>query len=252
MPQVFNRAALSQLHSKIAGVFSAQVGFKSKIVLAPELTDWETSVATTRVHFEMYPSENTVVIERFRGDVGGEKTIFPFARAGASVPLWVSWSEAWVKRASDNKIYKGRPFLELIGFSLAFYAGNEWRQKTQLLRAEWDDPANRGPLSAQPHWHIDPKLLDLPSWEPIAVQFPTVGALEELPMEPLSPTQPIDPGFWSLEKLHLGMAGWVHTNSVPSCWQQKMIPPKLQDISIWLGKVMAYCAAELPKLTAVT
>ena len=250
MAQLFEREGLLKLHHKIAAAFSSRVAIKAKIASVPNLADWESAVAGTAVYFEMFPAEGTVAVERFSGSLRGAKTIFSFETGGNKVPLWVSWSEEWVKRASDKKTFKGRPTLELIGFSLTFYAGLQWREKTPLIRADWDDPLHRGSESAQPHWHIDPSILDLPSWEAISAPLTVDEKLQELPVPPREQPETVEAGFFSLEKLHLGMAGWRHAASIPRCWQQKMEPPHLADVPVWLDKVLGYFASELTKVTA--
>jgi len=105
---------------------------------------------------------------------------------------------------------------------------------------EWN-PSHRGRDSAQPHWHIDPKIIDLPSW---GFEQSNKGGLQEL-SDPEG--ELVAPGlkFWSLRRLHLGMAGWTHRQDHPQCWQHKL---DLDIIAEWLKRVLAYCKRELPRI----
>lgn len=244
-----DRTALENFHSSVAIAFSKAVKVSSKIHMLGEITDWESAVAGTKVYFEMRPSKEVGPLETFVGDRGGQRILYLLSEEGSPVSTWSSWSEEWCKKATDPKERKPKPALDLIGFSLAFYVGNQWGQKTQVIRAEWDDPTRRGPDAAQPHWHIDPKLLDVPSWE--ESPFADVASEEAGDLNADEITENLSaPGFWSLKKLHLGMAGWSHANEPPRCWQHDIGVPQLKEIAGWVSKVIAYCKREMEKVAA--
>lgn len=245
-----DRDVLSKFHTRIAEVFTAAVKVPSKIVIQSSTDDWEKSLPGTVVFFEMRPKVQNAVFETLAGEIGGLKILFPFGSDAGTYPSWVAWSEEWKKRPTDTqpKGRSSRPKLDLIGVSLTFYAGNEWQQKTQVVRAEWDNPTKRGTKAAQPHWHIDSNLFDVQSWGALLPPMPT--GLEELP--PYIPgVEEVQPGFWSMQKLHFGMSGWLHAEAAPQCWQTPLGKNNLDEIVVWAGRVLEYCRSELAKLTAV-
>jgi hypothetical protein len=205
-----------------------------------EALDWRGALAGTKVFFVAKPAANNAMVE-FLED---SSIAFGISEPGALVPLWVSWGEEWVKAASTQRRRRTEPTLDLVGVSLCFYAGNAAKKKTQILRAEWDNTFQRGNNAAQPHWHIDPNLIDFPSWK--SEQPPQAPeGLEELPATE-TPLIPVEPGFWELQRLHLGMGGWRHHADSPQCWQHKL---ELELVAAWLQRVLVYCKNELPRVT---
>ena len=245
-----DRDVLTKFHTRIAEAFTAAVKVQSKIVSPSLANDWDKSLPGTVVFFEMRPKQQAVVFETFVAEIGGQKVLFPFTSDAGAYPTWVAWSEEWKKRPTDigSKGRSGPPKLDLIGVSLTFYAGNEWQQKTQVVRAEWDNPTERGSNAAQPHWHIDSNLFDVQSWGEILPQYS--AGLEELPTNTLT-TEAVQPGFWSMQKLHFGMSGWLHAKSAPQCWQNPLRKNDLGNIVVWAGRVLEYCRSELTKLAIV-
>ena len=233
---------LGEFHADIAAAFDAVLELKLRVRQVDETLDWKGVLVATKVFFTAIPSTYGALVE-----FSGDGTIaFCISEPGASVPLWVSWREEWVKALANRRRGRTEPTLDLVGVSICFFAGNAAQMKTQILRAEWDNPKHRGKDAAQPHWHIDPSLLDLPSWK---TETPTqvTGGLEELTLQE-GLLVALEPGFWNLQRLHLGMAGWKHRGNSPVCWQHKL---ELESISEWLGRVLAYCKNELPRVTIV-
>jgi hypothetical protein len=237
---------LAQFHVAVEKAFSDAFAISLQIDSSNEGFDWQSALPTSKVFFAAKPTRKSLIVESRNEERGGQKFLFGFSEPGAIVPLWVSWSEEWIKTKVASRGRQPIPMLDLIGVSVGFYAGYANKEKTQILRAEWDNPKARGNEAAQPHWHIDPNLIDLPSWsreQPI--QRATANGLEELSAAE-GTLVTLDPGFWSLQRLHLGMAGWKHRNDSPECWQHKL---ELDIIAEWLGRVLVYCKTELPRVT---
>lgn len=195
---------LGQFHAAVAAAFDAGLKLKLGVRQADETLDWKGALVATKVFFAAKPVTNDTRVE-FLDD---RMIAFSISDPGASIPLWVSWREEWVKALAGRQRGRAEPTLDLVGVSICFFAGNAAKKKTQILRAEWDNPKHRGNDAAQPHWHIDPNLIDLPSWKaetPVQV----AGGLEELTTQE-GLLVALEPGFWELQRLHLGMAGWKH------------------------------------------
>ena len=240
--QQVTEGQLDQFHVAVADAFRDGLGIKLAVQPFDDCVDWKSALPSTEVFFTAKPATSEKMIE-FLQD---RSLAFGFNCPGALVPLWVSWGEKWVKAPAARNRRRPGPSLDLIGVSICFYAGNTAKQKTQILRAEWDNPSQRGANAAQPHWHIDPDLIDLPSWSP-EQKLEAPESLEELPIAERSLVS-IEPGFWGLQRLHLGMAGWTHHTDSPKCWQHKI---ELNAISEWLKRVLIYCRSELPRVIPV-
>lgn len=239
---------LAQFHVAVEKAFSDAFAISLQINSTVEGFDWKSALPTSKVYFAAKPTRKSLIVESRNEDRGGQRFLFGFSEPDAVVPLWVSWSEEWVKTSASSTRRRTSPMLDLIGVSIGFYAGNANKEKTQILRSEWDNPKARGNEAAQPHWHIDPNIIDLPSWsreQPVSKT--NADGLEELSVAE-GTLVPLDPGFWSLQRLHLGMAGWKHRPENPQCWQHKL---ELETIAEWLGRVLAYCKNELPRVTVV-
>lgn len=233
---------LEQFHCAVASGFREVLNLKVLVRQVDETLDRKGALVGTRVFFAAKPAAGETMVDLLRD----RSFAFGFSAPGALVPLWVSWGEQWVKASAVIGPRRAEPMLDLVGVSICFYAGNAARQKTQILRAEWDNPLQRGNNAAQPHWHIDPNLIDLPSWK--SEQPPQAPqGLEELPSSG-TPLIPLEPGFWGLQRLHLGMGGWKHHADNPQCWQHKL---ELNTIAAWLNRVLLYCSNELPRVTIV-
>jgi len=239
---------LAQFHVDVEKAFSDAFAISLQIDSSNEGFDWKSALPTSKVFFAAKPTRKSLVVESSNEKRGGQKFLFGFSKPDAIVPLWVSWSEEWVKTSIPSTRRKPAPMLDLTGVSIGFYAGYANIEKTQILRSEWDNPKARGNEAAQPHWHIDPNLIDLPSWgREQPVSSVAADGLEELSVAE-GTLVPLDPAFWSLQRLHLGMAGWRHRQESPQCWQHKL---ELEIITEWLGRVLVYCKTELPRVTIV-
>lgn len=223
---------LAQFHVAVEKAFSDAFALNLKIKPFDEKFDWKPALPTAKVFFAAKPASANLIVEYRNEGRGGQKVLFNFTAPDANIPLWVSWSEEWIKSGDVSSRRKTQPMLDLIGVSLGFFAGNANKEKIQILRAEWDNPKARGNEAAQPHWHVDPNLID---WnQDLLVQSSDSGGLEELTV-PGETLVSIDPGSWSLQRLHLGMAGWKHQQESPQCWQHKL---ELGTLSDWLKRVL--------------
>ena len=80
--------------------------------------------------------------------------------------------------------------------------------------------------------------------------------MEELP-QGAGPSESGEAGpnptaFWSISKLHLGMAGWTAASQSPRCWQHPLDCGDLAKPVEWLAKVLSYACAEFAELGAST
>ncbi len=233
---------LGQFHSAVEVAFSEGLKVPVSIRRVDETLDWIGALPKTPVFFAARPADN-----RAKAEVLPDRSMgFEFTDGTAHIPLWVSWREEWVKAIPARGRRRPAPTLHLVGVSTCFYVGNTARQKTQILRAEWDNPAHRGNNAAQPHWHVDPDLIDLPSWSP-EPRFEMPHGLTELPASEGPQLSP-ETCFWRVRRLHLGMAGWTHHTDSPQCWQHTI---QLSVITGWLKRVLLYCGRELPRVTMV-
>lgn len=233
---------LGQFHADIAAAFDTGLNLDLTIRQVDETLDWKAALVSTRVFFAAKPSTNSARVE-FQDN--GKIAFSINQRDDASLLLWVSWGEQWVKSTGRQRGRTG-PTLDLVGVSICFLAGNAPKKRTQILRAEWDNPNRRGNDAAQPHWHIDPSLMDLPFCRAEG-RAQVTGDLEELTAQENS-FRELEPGFVGLKRLHLGMAGWKNRGDSPVCWQHRL---ELEYIADWLGRVLVYCKKELPRITII-
>lgn len=238
---------VKQFHAAVEQAFSTVFSVGLKVGVSEEGFDWLAAIPGAAVYFQGKPSRENQDFEFYNSQLGGNRILFRLNEITA-LPLWVSWSEEW-KKASVGSRRKHEPALNLVGVSVGFYTGVPRRDKTLLIRAEWDNPNQRGNEAAQPHWHIDPNLIDLPSWnsEFSVGNTPAAGALEELSVEEGAST--IALGFHSLQRLHLGMAGWMHENDNPRCWQHRL---ELGTVADWVKAVLRYSKTELPRVRSIS
>jgi len=120
---------------------------------------------------------------------------------------WVAWSDKWTKQQDDS-------FL-LLAAGWTLFWGELGGRKVKILRAEWDARSFRdggGAEAAQPHWHVDPLLLLQDS----GAGSRRAGELQEL--QPSAVTFGLGSRL-SIQRVHLAMGGWNHSDSHPECWQ---------------------------------
>jgi len=229
---------INRFHTLVGESFLTSLQLKLQVKQVAEQLNWKAALPGTTVFYTAKPVVKAAPIE-----FNDNQPLFCFSEPNIKVPLWVSWGEEWKKSQAVRSRGATKATLDLVGVSLSFHVGNSRQQKTQILRAEWDNPNRRGNKSAQPHWHIDPNIIDLPSWGFEQSNQVKEGLQELSPLE----NEPVSPGlnFWSLRRLHLGMAGWTHRHDDPQCWQHRL---DLDNIAEWLKRVLAYCKNELPKI----
>lgn len=223
---------------------------------------WKTASLKDNVVFNMVTEGDYVLVAT------GKSTHSSVAvRLKSSAPVgkyqsWITWSDTWVKQTPE--------LFKLIGFSLGFYSGPASSNRDvrwKIVRAEWDDPQSRGGESAQPHWHIDPDVLDQSKnlrafGEDTASVFtedtadPPVESLAvpDVMLPTTSLPQPSDTDLMdanvSMKHMHLGMGGWLHKrDKMPgSCWQYPLDDVKLDGCVGWIEHTLAYMSAEMKKL----
>ena len=247
---IATRGQLDHFHLEVAGAFCGFVKQKLEIRPAGGAGGWEDVLIGKHVFFELVPSDGGYF--EIMHTEHGDDVLLPFAAQNfTNTPIWTAWSEEWVKAES---LGKKRSTWELVEFSLRFAVGSSGKQKTLLLRAEWDNPSQRGGLSAQPHWHIDPSLLDVGFWSPKPPALE--GSLQELPVGSVTidslGAEPNRTAFWSISELHLGMAGWTAALESPKCWQLLVDFEDLAKSIEWLAKVLSYASTEFDRLKPST
>jgi len=120
---------------------------------------------------------------------------------------WVAWSDKWTKQQDDS-------FL-LLSAGWTLFWGEAGGRKAKILRAEWDGRSFRdggGAEAAQPHWNVDP---------PLWLQDPGAGSRRAGELQELQPSGvPFAlQSRLSIQRVHLAMGGWNHSDSHPECWQ---------------------------------
>jgi hypothetical protein len=235
---------LGQLHGELSSVLSELVRPQAVVEQSDEMLDWTSALPGTTVRFGAKPATRASTVGFWNErDQRGQRVLFRFDDANDIVPLWVSWSEEWVKSPPVAGARRPLATLDFVGMSLCCYAG--LKEKTQLIRADWDNQEKRGREAAQPHWHIDRNLIDLPAWSQHPQPMES-EALQELPPEGVPLLSP-EPGLWSLQRLHLGMGGWSHPGASFACWQHQL---DLSAAPHWLRRVLEHCRKELPQVTS--
>jgi len=229
---------LEAFHKAVCSVL--QKTLSHQVEMKPTINGWKSLMASTdaRVSFQMYPKRSEFH-ETAENDLGHRCPVLPFPNISKVFPTWIFCWDEWIKSDVDQ--------YDLIAFSICFFGGGG-QKKTQLLRAEWANPARQGSLAAQPHWHIDPNLLDLDFWNgkpsEVAKIETTNMPLQELP---IPGGNLVTPAFWSLQKLHLGMGGWHHGVNSPTCWQHPLDFSDRNELLKWLSKTLVYVSSEIGK-----
>lgn len=229
---------IGQFHNQLIEAFSTCLQLELQIKQVDEQLNWKAALPGTSVLYTAKSASQKTIV-----DFHDRQQIFRFSDHHQMAPLWVYWGEKWKKSQIAQSRNMAKATLDLVGVKLCFHVGNFGQQKTQILRAEWDNPKLQGNEVAQPHWHIDPNLMDLPS-KGRDYPVPVSGGLVELSalQEGLAVSAP---NSLSLRRLHLGMGGWRHQEAHPQCWQHKL---DLDTIAEWLKRVLVYCKNELPKI----
>lgn len=190
---------------------------------------WKRSKANTTLRFTacaIQPTQGT--------KVGGMLSRFTL---GTSLK-W-GMNAQWEKVGDDK--------FSFIGTSIQVFPA-EGVDHPALLRAEWDDPKNRGAEVGQPHWHIDSPFYLVADRE----EDP-FGFLEEF-QEPAAPTDDFaevealantnSVAQVNLRRVHLFMGGWSHSGGQE--WHHPLDPTELKR---WASSVLRYLERESEKLT---
>lgn len=227
-----NSREMHRLHSAIKDAIVGCLGYGVAVQPSSERDGWKRASTGAVVTFFLRPSDGADITasraQRARGDVALVLPLFPDESDEHTV--WVGWYEEWKATGIDA--------FELVGASWTFFWGASYNDdKTQLFRAEWDNPSQRGGNAAQPHWHFDRKLLGTVYRRQVAPESsgPTPGsadaALEELPVPKAITDGLVEIGVdiqeavpeglrdLHLSGLHFGMAGWANPGDHPKCWQ---------------------------------
>lgn len=197
------------------------------------------------IFYEVHPGEG-MLLDYADREVGGRSPVFQLmAEVGDNPTVWTSMREEWRP--------DGRETFSLTALSFTFWWGQFYREKTQVLRAEWDGPARGSESAGQPHWHIDPSLMVGLATTQVARPQTNDAPLEELP-----PDEPeralIEIGgeetkqyHLSLRRMHLAMGGWTHPGKHPACWRQSF-PIRSNDLVNWVECVLTYAVEQFRNL----
>jgi hypothetical protein len=185
-------------------------------------------------------------LERIDRALGGRAPVVPLFEPNAfyEPTVWMSWYELW---------RQGRPGdLNLLQMSASFYWGVAYRARTQLLRLEWMSLEESPENAPQPHWQIDTEMLGIlvtPGVIPDRADSPAfldeglaVEVLDDLDSERIAVV--------SMNRMHLGMAGWRNSLSPSSYWQTNLGGNEAKRRE-WFDKTMTHVVEQF-RLVAVT
>lgn len=223
------RGKIAACHNNVAkdlsGILDVPAEFR------PRPTNWSKVKVGTVIGFDLVPCEPTHNDIALR--MAGRVSVFPLTRdlAADVAMFWVSWDELWQKREG--------PAYHLLGAGWTLFKGF-WGvpQKTQVLRAEWDQLPDKGSKNAgQPHWHVDQPLYGRKAGE-----REIRPGLVEAPVETLARGWGQDEAGAESEAfgyVHLAMGAWDGSKEHPICWQRSYEQDcgKLED---WCVKTLKY------------
>lgn len=197
---------------------------------------WDRVCGGPQVEFELVPQDpvRSERAMRMRGKDSRIRrvSVFPLcthsnSRVGT---FWVSWYEAWRKQDSSNFI--------LLNAAWTLFKGLPGDQdKTQVLRAEWDQLPHRGSKRAgHPHWHFDHDLFI--SAEP--------GKIKVKPdLVEISSDEPFAMKRWtSVGFIHLAMGTWNQGKNHPECWQ-RTCEDDCRQLRDWCVKTLLYLKEQI-------
>lgn len=219
--------ALDGLHDWLSQKFKSRLGDERVTIVGAE-KKWKEASASSRspakISFRFCDVDCSERVTRERGEA---QVVFALCRCPEDQKcLWFGWYDEWKKVGADSYLF--------VGASMSFYLGYAGRDKTQILRAEWDSTAIRASNAAQPHWHVDTQLMvdfESRSFLPIQrddrYQVVTEGGLEELmPSQAENVLEELGASAnersvqdLNMSGMHLGMGGWRNSSSHPACWQ---------------------------------
>lgn len=244
---------LNVLHRNLCGRISQSLGYDVTISAGP---NWKRAAPGAAVVFELSSLGQSVCTdsaERVRGQFCPAIPVFRDLQFDPTA--WTSWHEEWRPGVPGQ--------FGLVSAAWTFYWGTYVREKTQLFRAEWDTLERPRGQAAQPHWHIDRKLIAIVQPRSVAYDRVAIGrgeleeldttanapALEEIAQGPASQTdealQELD-----LAHLHLGMAGWGYSATGLDCWRRPL--SSAADIVDWADNALSLSMGELARLRDCT
>ncbi|MGH2549788.1 MAG: hypothetical protein ACRDHN_10385, partial [Thermomicrobiales bacterium] len=188
------------------------------------------SAPKTRIGFQLFPEEESAYPEAITvGDrhynvyhlsLNAEKDSDPQLNS----VYWLAWREEWD--------VSGPQQFDLVGASLIIFYGQRYRERTQVLRCEWDMPEKRGKNAGQPHWHID--LLHSSvggEFAEITLGSPDVSIIPDLPI-------------YSLGEMHLAMGGCFNKGGAPESWHADR-GEDYANVPTWAERILKYVKGEL-------
>lgn len=265
----FTVKQIEQFHRRVEGCLGRHTGQKITLQssqgihgVAHNKEAWKTAGPNKRIIFDMIVEGDFVFVATGRSNDSSVAVRLKGSAPVGKYQSWITWSDTWVKRTPE--------LFDFIGLSIGFYSGpasSDRDVRWKIVRAEWDDPRSRGEESAQPHWHVDPDVLDRKkSLRALTGDFASTpardaadGPIESLatanPMLPLTPIlPPLDAesaeATLSMKHLHLGMSGWFYgRDKMPgSCWQHPLTDAKLDNCIDWIEHTLDYMTVEMEKL----
>ena len=139
--------------------------------------------------------------------------------------FWVSWHEVWLKQDQRNLILQSAGWTLFEGLP-----GNQ--DKTQILRADWDQIPQMGSRNAgHPHWHFDHDLF-------VSTELEKIESKRGLVEITADSSGGIDRQT-SLGFVHLAMGAWNGDLDHPECWQ-RTYEDDCRNLRDWCVKTLIY------------
>jgi len=245
---------LEHLHAALMKQFKEVLGQKGRSNLSMKYSKNPKDVpADSALTCELVYSNEGGFVDRAPRRRGAPQSviILPTQFDGIRTPAaWVGWYEEWRRQGA-----KGGTF-DLVGASMTFFWGYINRERTELLRAEWDTEHRGGGITAaQPHWHVDSDIVLLHAESVRAhldSESDTEEALMELEMEEVSALEEVNKqpprAKLSLSPMHLGMGGWSHGKANPGRWQCKVRDNDITAFVDWAHVTLDYVIQEIGRI----
>lgn len=226
-------------------------------------------VESSNVAFEVWREQQVGVVEFFMtsesrpvrvapgrgGGIDRSRPVVELPRPSQScrrlAPLeWgVAWFEKWNAQGASKFSFKHA--------SWSLFCGVTLHEPVLVLRAEWHVPSSPD-NAGQPHWHVH-KVVELSG----PVPDPRQQAPEQFGSflsdeDESSPTsdlvlleaRPALVGA-SIERMHLAMAGWAHSNKFPQCWQHPVAEDVCDMLRRWSRASLQYLQSQLEYVSPV-
>ena len=224
------RGEIGPYHNGVAEDVKTVIGERVSFY-TPLEANWHKVRDGSEVEFELVPVDRLrpepAKRMRRKDGQGRRVCVFPLFTVSNSrlTMFWVSWHETWLKENPTKYV--------LLNAGWTLFEGLAGTQdKTQVLRADWDQLEHRGSKRAgQPHWHFDHELFIRA--EPDKVEV--APGLVEVSTEDAFAMA----GRASVGYVHLAMGAWNKDLDHPECWQ-RTYEDDCQQLRDWCVKTLRY------------